>query len=136
MERSRAPVARDRLAPYRPAERPPARRHLRPSAEIGGGEMSCDAWFEGLTNICLASIVTQWRSRAERCCPPAQHPSAMRHPPPGGLCCSLAFTFLRLNPFRAQPQYRAARQWWTLTSRRDTSTWSIERSPARRRDHL
>src|SRR5215468_4871562 len=43
MERSRAPVARDRFASYRSAERPRARQHRRPSAEFGGGETSCDA---------------------------------------------------------------------------------------------
>src|SRR5262245_36326067 len=54
MERSRAPVARDRFAPYRFAERPRARRYRQPSAEIRGGEMSWDT-CEGFTNICRAS---------------------------------------------------------------------------------
>src|SRR5262249_33971632 len=66
--------------------------------------MSYDAWLEGFTNIRRGSIVTQWRSRAARGRPPAQHPSAMGHPPLGRLCCSLASRSLGSTPIpRAAP---------------------------------
>src|SRR6516165_11120301 len=81
MERSRAPVAPDRFAPYRSAGRPRARQHPRPSAAIGGGEMSCGPRSK-VYQACRAGKVTDWKSRDERYCPPTPCPGASARPPP------------------------------------------------------
>src|SRR5262249_45195492 len=105
MERSRAPVVWDRLAPYRSAERPQARRHWRPSAEIGGGEMSCDACSKGLP----ISAEPAKSGNGETGLSAASAGAASKRDgtsATGTRMLLSGFTLSRPNPFRARPQYR------------------------------
>src|SRR5262245_33336046 len=117
MERSRAPVARDRFAPYRCVERPRARQHRQPSAEIRGGEMSCDACSK-----VLPISAEPAKSRNGRAGPSAGvHRRSTQAQ--CGICRRDAYASPWLDVLKAQPIPRAVP---ASSRRRDGGLWQVD----------